>query len=111
MNPTRKVLLIGAEPATVSLYSRHLEPAGFSLASATLADPIPEKVRDCQAEAVLLDLSSSKPGGAEALRRITSEPDFVSLPLFVLSNGAGEPPPHRRVGPGCQTTTEAFSAG
>ena len=111
MNPTRKVLLIGAEPATVSLYSRHLEPAGFSLASATLADPIPEKVRDCQAEAVLLDLSSSKPGGAEALRRITSEPDFVSLPLFVLSNGAGEPPPTDELAPDAKRRLKLFPQG
>ena len=92
MNLTRKVLVIGAEPATISLYSSHLEPAGFSLASASLGDPIIERVRDSKAEAVLLDLSSPSPSGAEAFRRIRSEPDFGSLPLFVLSNGAGATP-------------------
>src|ERR1039458_8409992 len=92
MSYTRKVLVIGAEPATVSLYNSQLEPAGFSLASASLGDPILEKVRDSKAEAVLLDLSSPSPGGAEALRRIRGESAFESLPLFVLSNGtAGGP--------------------
>jgi PAS domain S-box-containing protein len=92
MNLTRKVLVIGAAPATISLYSSHLEPAGFSLASASLGDPIIERVRDSKAEAVLLDLSSPSPSGAEAFRRIRSEPDFGSLPLFVLSNGAAATP-------------------
>ncbi|MGO8928892.1 MAG: response regulator [Limisphaerales bacterium] len=92
MNSARKVLVIGAEPATVSFYSSHLEPAGFSLASASLGDPILEKVRESEAEAVMLDLSSPSPSGAEALRRIRSEPAFESLPLFVLSSGAAVEP-------------------
>ena len=88
MSSARKVLVIGLEPATASLYSSHLESAGFALASASLGDSILEQVSDSKPEAVLLDLSSPSPSGAEAFRRIRSEPAFESLPLFVLSNGA-----------------------
>src|ERR1035437_5249797 len=46
MNSARKLLVIGAEPANVSLGSTRLEPAGSSDGSAGLGDPILEKVRD-----------------------------------------------------------------
>jgi PAS domain S-box-containing protein len=87
MSYLRKVLVIGADPGTVSLYSGYLESIGFSLTTASRGKSILETVRDSEAEAVLLDLSSSNSGGAEALSSIKSQPAFESLPLFVLANG------------------------
>jgi PAS domain S-box-containing protein len=51
MNSARKQLVIGAEPPTVSPHSSRLEPAGSSLASASLGDPILDKVRENKPEA------------------------------------------------------------
>ena len=80
MNSTRKVLVVGADPGTVSLYSSYLEAAGFSVDSASADDPILEALRDSEPEAVLLDMSSSSPSEEEALSHIRSHPTFSALP-------------------------------
>jgi hypothetical protein len=61
MNSARKLLVIGAKPATVSLSSSRLEPAGCSVASASLHDPLLEKIRDSNDVSLSASIPQAQP--------------------------------------------------
>lgn len=84
----RNVLLLGADPATVSVYRMHFERAGVTLASAEIVEPVADFIRLAQPSAVLLDVTRATSDGEELLRGIRAEPEFRELPLFALTDSS-----------------------
>lgn len=82
----QNILLLGADPATVSLYRMQFEQAGVALASAELVEPLGDFIRLAQPDAVLLDITQSKSNTEELIRGLRSQAEFKDLPVFTLTD-------------------------
>jgi CheY-like chemotaxis protein len=81
----RSILMLGADPATVSIYRGHFERAGITVASAEIVKPVLDFIRLAKPSAVLLDITRSDTDGAHLVREIRSQPEFTALPVFALA--------------------------
>src|SRR6266850_6932484 len=85
-NESRTIFLVDDDSSAVNLYSRGLEQAGFSTASAFDTEKALKALPNLCADLIILDLMLPKRGGFQLLEAIRSDTRHKDTPVLVLSN-------------------------
>src|SRR5437588_4799693 len=88
--PTARVLVVDDMPANVRLLEAILEPAGFSVASASSGPEALERVVAYVPDLVLLDVQMAGMNGYEVCRRIRENEATALLPVVMVTSHDSE---------------------
>ena len=88
--PTPRVLVVDDMPANVRLLEAILEPAGFSLSSASSGPEALERVATELPDLVLLDVQMAGMNGYEVCRRIRENEAAALLPVVMVTSHDSE---------------------
>src|SRR4051812_21078334 len=83
---SRTIFLVDDEAATIDLYSRGLQQAGFRTTVAPDAQQATEALADVSADLIIVDLMLPRRTGFELLSTLRAEGRHKETPILALSN-------------------------
>lgn len=80
-----KIVIIEDEPDTAEMYAEMMRISGYDVVKFFGGLPAIERLRDQDADAIVLDLMMPDLSGLEVLNYIQNQPDLAQLPVVIVS--------------------------
>lgn len=80
-----KIVIIEDEPDTAEMYAEMMRISGYDVVKFFGGLPAIDRLRDQDADAIVLDLMMPDLSGLEVLNYIQNQPDLAQLPVVIVS--------------------------